>query len=101
MPKSKKHFLDIAPIEEPAYDPKELYGIAPLDLRKPVDSREIIARLVDGSRFHEFKTRYAPTLVTGFARIMGFPVGILANNGVFFSETSLNQRAMNIFHSYS
>ncbi len=89
LPKSKKHFLDIAPIEEPAYDPKELYGIAPLDLRKPVDSREIIARLVDGSRFHEFKTRYAPTLVTGFARIMGFPVGILANNGVFFSETSL------------
>ena len=76
-------------MEDPYYDPEELYGIAPLDLRKPLDSKEIIARIVDGSRFHEFKARYAPTLVTGFANIMGYPVGILANNGVLFSETSL------------
>ncbi len=81
--------LDLQPIEEPYYNPKELYGIAPLDLRKPVDSKEIIARIVDGSRFHEFKARYAPTLTTGFAHIMGFPVGILANNGVLFGETAL------------
>ncbi|KAF0202426.1 MAG: methylcrotonoyl-CoA [Bacteroidetes bacterium] len=81
--------LDLQPIEEPYYNPEELYGIAPLDLRKPVDSKEIIARIVDGSRFHEFKARYAPTLTTGFAHIMGFPVGILANNGVLFGETAL------------
>jgi 3-methylcrotonyl-CoA carboxylase beta subunit len=81
--------LELAPVEEPFYDPEELYGIAPVDFRKPVDSREIIARMVDGSRFHEFKQLYAPTLVCGFAHIMGFPVGILANNGVFFPETSL------------
>ncbi|KAF5035420.1 Methylmalonyl-CoA carboxyltransferase 12S subunit [anaerobic digester metagenome] len=81
--------MDLQPIEEPYYNPEELYGIAPLDLRKPVDSKEIIARMVDGSRFHEFKARYAPTLTTGFAHIMGFPVGILANNGVLFGETAL------------
>ncbi len=74
---------------EPYYDPEELYGILPIDLKKMVDSREIIARIVDGSLFHEFKERYAPTLVTGFARIMGYPIGILANNGVLFSETAL------------
>ena len=85
----EKQFLGLSPIEEPFYNPEELYGIAPLDLRKAVDSKEIIARIVDGSRFHEFKERYAPTLTTGFANIMGFPVGILANNGVFFSETAL------------
>lgn len=85
----EKQVLDLSPIEEPYYDPEELYGIAPVDLRKPVDSKEIIARMVDGSRFHEFKARYAPTLVTGFANIMGFPVGIIANNGVLFSESSL------------
>lgn len=77
------------PAEEPFYDPKELYGIAPVDLKKAVDAREIIARIVDGSRFQEFKERYAPTLVTGFAHIMGYPVGIIANNGVLFSETAL------------
>jgi acetyl-CoA carboxylase carboxyltransferase component len=77
------------PIEEPYYDPAELYGILPVDLKKPVDSREIIARIVDGSLFHEFKERYAPTLTTGFARVMGYPVGILANNGVLFGETAL------------
>lgn len=77
------------PVEEPFYDPKELYGIAPVDLKKAVDAREIIARIVDGSRFQEFKERYAPTIVTGFAHIMGYPVGIIANNGVLFSETAL------------
>jgi len=81
--------LDEFPVEEPYYDPSELYGILPVDLRKPVDSREIIARIVDGSRFHEFKEKYAPTIVTGFARIMGRTVGIIANNGVLFSETAL------------
>ncbi|GAB1404658.1 carboxyl transferase domain-containing protein [Lentimicrobium sp.] len=81
--------LDLQPIEEPYYPPDELYGIAPVDLRKPVDSKEIIARIVDGSRFHEFKARYAPTITTGFAHIMGFPVGIVANNGVLFGETAL------------
>ena len=85
----EKQVLDLAPVEEPYYDPDDLYGIAPTDLRKPVDSKEIIARIVDGSRFQEFKARYAPTLITGFANIMGFPVGIIANNGVLFSESSL------------
>ena len=84
-----KQVLDVHPVEEPFYDPEELYGIAPLNLKKVVDSREIIMRMVDGSRFHEFKARYAPTLVTGFARIYGYPVGIIANNGILFSETSL------------
>jgi acetyl-CoA carboxylase carboxyltransferase component len=89
MPSKPKQFLDIAPIEEPLFDADELLGIAPIDLKKPIDSREIIMRIVDGSKFHEFKAGYAPTLVTGFARIMGYSVGIIANNGVLFSETSL------------
>ncbi len=84
-----KQKLDIIQPEEPYYDPEELYGIAPIDFKKPVDAKEIIARLVDGSRFQEFKARYAPTIITGFAHIMGFPVGIIASNGVIFSETSL------------
>jgi acetyl-CoA carboxylase carboxyltransferase component len=84
-----KQILDIQPVEEPLYSPEEIYGIMPLDFKTPVNSREIIARMVDGSRFQEFKARYAPTIVTGFARIMGFPVGIIANNGVIFSETAL------------
>jgi len=78
----------VAP-EEPAYDPRELYGILPTSLKKSFDSREVIARLVDGSRFHEFKKNYGATLVTGFARIMGQQVGIIANNGILFSESSL------------
>ena len=78
----------IAP-EDPLYDPRELYGVIPADLRKTYDVREIIARIVDGSRFHEFKERYATTLITGFARIWGYEVGILANNGVLFSESAL------------
>ncbi len=89
IPKPQKNFLDLAPIEEPEYPIEELYGIAPIQLKKPVDPREIIARIVDGSKFLEFKERYGTTLVTGFARIMGFPVGILANHGVLFSESSL------------
>ncbi len=81
--------LDCKEIEEPLYDARELYGFAPINLKKPIDAKEIIARLVDGSKFHEFKEQYAPTIVTGFAHIKGFPVGIIANNGVIFSETAL------------
>lgn len=84
-----KQTLDLAPIEEPAYDPEELYGIAPVDLRKMVDPKEVIMRIVDGSKFHEFKERYGKTLITGFARIMGYPVGIIANNGVLFNESAV------------
>ena len=76
-------------VEEPAYDPAELYGIIPADPRTPYDIRELIARIVDGSRLHEFKPLYGPTLVTGFAHIHGYPVGIVANNGVLFSESAL------------
>ncbi len=85
----EKQKLDILPVEEPLYDPEELYGIAPVDLRKMVDPREVIMRMVDGSRFQEFKTKYATTVVTGFAYIMGYPVGIIANYGVLFSESAL------------
>jgi acetyl-CoA carboxylase carboxyltransferase component len=74
---------------DPQFDARELYGVIPRDLRKPYDVREVIARIVDGSRFQEFKERYAPTIVTGFARIFGYKVGILANNGVLFSESAL------------
>jgi 3-methylcrotonyl-CoA carboxylase beta subunit len=75
--------------EDPLFDPEEIYGIVPADLRKPYDVREVIARMVDGSRFDEFKQRYGSTLVTGFAHICGYPVGILANNGILFSESAL------------
>jgi 3-methylcrotonyl-CoA carboxylase beta subunit len=80
--------LDLATPEEPAYDPEEIYGIIPADKRKPYDVREVIARLVDGSRFDEFKARYGSTLVTGFARLYGYPIGIIANNGILFSESA-------------
>ena len=80
---------DIAAPEDPAYDPAEIYGIVPVDTRKSYDVRELIARLVDGSRFDEFKERYGTTLVTGFARLHGFLVGIIANSGVLFSESAL------------
>ncbi len=79
----------LTPPEEPLYDPAELYGIIPPDLRHAFDIREVIARVVDGSRFHEFKATYGATLVCGFARIMGYPVGIIANNGILFSESAL------------
>jgi 3-methylcrotonyl-CoA carboxylase beta subunit/propionyl-CoA carboxylase len=75
--------------EDPAYDPTEIYGIVSADTRQPYEVREVIARVVDGSRFDEFKERYGTTLVTGFARIHGFLVGVLANNGVLFSESAL------------
>jgi 3-methylcrotonyl-CoA carboxylase beta subunit/propionyl-CoA carboxylase len=75
--------------EDPLYDPQELYGVINADLRKPYDVREVIARMVDGSRFDEFKERYATTVVTGFARLHGFLVGIIANNGVLFGESAL------------
>ncbi len=74
--------------EEPLYDPEELYGVIPHDTRKPYDVREVIARVVDGSRFDEFKARYGATLVTGFARLHGMPLGIVANNGILFGESA-------------
>jgi acetyl-CoA carboxylase carboxyltransferase component len=80
---------DMAAPEDPAYDPSEIYGIVNADVRKAYDVREVIARLVDGSRFDEFKHRYAPTIVTGFARLQGFLIGLVANNGVLFSESAL------------
>jgi acetyl-CoA carboxylase carboxyltransferase component len=81
--------LDMTPAEEPRYDPAEIYGIVNADPRKPYDVREVIARIVDGSRFDEFKARYGTTLVTGFARVEGLLVGIVANQGVLFSESAL------------
>jgi 3-methylcrotonyl-CoA carboxylase beta subunit len=87
-PKQKTRIDRSAP-EEPAFNPEELLGIVPEDNRTPYDVREVIARIVDASRFHEFKARYGTTLVCGFARIHGHPVGIVANNGILFSESSL------------
>jgi acetyl-CoA carboxylase carboxyltransferase component len=81
--------IEFAAPEPPRYDPAEIYGLIPRDLRKTFDAHELIARLVDGSRFHEFKARYGTTLVTGFAHLNGVPVGILANQGVLFSESAL------------
>lgn len=80
--------LDIADPEEPHYDPEEIYGVLPTDLRKGYDVREVIARIADGSRFHEFKALYGTTLVCGFARIHGMLVGVVANNGVLFVESA-------------
>jgi len=84
-----KQRLDVEEVEEPKHDVDELMGIIPDDNRTPYDVREVISRIVDGSRFHEFKQRYGNTLVCGFARIHGYPVGIVANNGILFSESSL------------
>tara|TARA_Y100000992_G_scaffold97808_1_gene63168 strand:+ start:2277 stop:3845 length:1569 start_codon:yes stop_codon:yes gene_type:complete len=81
--------LDSKETEDPYHDPDDLMGIIPADNRTPYDVREVISRIVDGSRFHEFKQRYGTTLVCGFARIHGYPVGIVANNGILFSESSL------------
>ena len=88
LDKQERFQLDVSEPEDPAYDPDEIYGIVSGDLRKPYDIREVIARLVDGSRFHEFKALYGQTMVCGFAKLMGYPVGILGNNGVLFSESS-------------
>jgi 3-methylcrotonyl-CoA carboxylase beta subunit len=84
----KKLALDVKALGEPAYDPAELDGIVPLDAREPYDVREVIARIVDGSEFDEFKKLYGETLVTGFARLHGIPIGIVANNGILFSESA-------------
>jgi 3-methylcrotonyl-CoA carboxylase beta subunit len=80
--------IDLAAPEPPRLDPAELYGIIPTDVRAPYDAREVIARLVDGSAFHEFKPLFGPSIVTCFARLRGFPIAILANNGVLFSESA-------------
>jgi acetyl-CoA carboxylase carboxyltransferase component len=89
LPVAKRLPEGIEQPEDPRFDPAEIYGVVNADTRKPYDVHEVIARLVDGSRFDEFKERYAPTLVTGFARIHGMLVGIVANNGVLFSESAL------------
>jgi acetyl-CoA carboxylase carboxyltransferase component len=86
---AKRLPADMTTPEPPRYDPEELYGIVSTDPRKPYDVHDVLARLVDGSRFDEFKARYGTTLVTGFARLHGFLVGIIANNGVLFSESAL------------
>jgi len=80
---------ELAPVEEPHEDPHSLYDVVPADTRTPYDIREVIRRIVDGSRFHEFKKLYGETLVCGFAHIWGHPVGIVANNGILFSESAL------------
>ncbi len=85
----KRIDLDVQPPEAPLYPTEDLYGIIPTSFREAYDVREVIARLVDGSRFREFKANYGTTLVTGFARIEGYPVGIIGNNGVLFSESAL------------
>ncbi len=93
-------------IDEPLFDASELYGVVPSDARKPFDVREVIARIVDGSRFDEFKARFGSTLVTGFASLYGMPVGIIANNGILFSESAQKARTLlsyahsAIFHCY-
>jgi 3-methylcrotonyl-CoA carboxylase beta subunit len=81
--------LDLKDPEPPAFDPEELYGILPTDVRQPYPVREVLARLVDGSRLHEFKPLYGSTLVTGFAHVHGIPVGIVANDGILFRESAL------------
>ena len=81
--------VTLAAPSEPRYPTGELYGVIPTDSKKPFDVREIIARIVDDSDFDEFKARYGTTLVCGFARIYGYPVGIVANNGILFSESAL------------
>ena len=85
----KRSILAMREPVEPLYDAEEIYGVVPEDSRTPYDVREIIARIVDGSEFDEFKSLYGPTLVTGFAHLWGYPVGIIANNGILFSESSL------------
>ena len=80
---------NLQPVRDPLYAAEELYGVIPADQRKPFDMHDIIARIVDGSEFDEFKKLYGTTLITGFAHIWGFPVGIIANNGILFSESSL------------
>jgi 3-methylcrotonyl-CoA carboxylase beta subunit len=85
----KKPDIDIVEPVPPKYDPREIYGIVPTDVRAPYEVRDVIARIVDGSELQEFKARYGKTLVTGFAHINGYPVGIVANNGILFAESAL------------
>jgi 3-methylcrotonyl-CoA carboxylase beta subunit len=85
---AKRVELELRGPEAPRHDPAEVYGIVPADVRQPYDVREVIARLVDRSELDEFKARYGPSLVTGFAHLMGYPVGIVANNGILFSESA-------------
>jgi len=87
-PRAARPWDTVAP-EPPRHDPRDLHGLIPADTRQPYDVREVIARLVDGSRFAEFKAEYGSTLVTGFARLHGHPVGIVANNGILFSESAM------------
>ena len=89
LPPPESRPYELSPVTEPTVNPAELYGVVPPELHVAYDVREVIARIVDGSRFHEFKAEYGQTLVTGFARIHGHPVGIIANNGVLFSESAL------------
>src|SRR5215813_1584695 len=89
IPAPKKQSEQIAEPEEPQHDPEEIYGIVPRDLKKMYDVREVISRIVDASWFHEFKALYGPTVICGFARIWGYSVGIIGNNGVLFSESAL------------
>jgi acetyl-CoA carboxylase carboxyltransferase component len=89
IPKPKTQSSQVAETEDPHYDPQEIYGIIPQDPKKTYDVREVISRIVDASWFHEFKATYGPTVVCGFARIWGYSVGIIGNNGVLFSESAL------------
>lgn len=85
---SKPHFVPTGKIEEPLYDSEEILGVVPHQIKTPFDARELIGRVVDGSKFTEFKSEYGSTMITGWAKIHGYPVGILANNGVIFSESA-------------
>ncbi len=87
--RGKRVPVETAPVREPLFSAEELYGVVPKDTRRPFDIRELIARIVDGSEFQEFKARYGKTLVCGFAHLHGYPVGIVANNGILFSESAL------------
>jgi acetyl-CoA carboxylase carboxyltransferase component len=89
FPVPQRQQLEIKESAEPLYNPSEIYGLLPENPKESIDPYEIIMRIADGSRFHEFKARYGTTIVTGFAHIMGFPVGIIANNGILFSESAL------------
>jgi acetyl-CoA carboxylase carboxyltransferase component len=89
LPNTKAAPWPVAEPEPPRHDPAELYGLVSSDPRHSFEMREVIARIVDGSRFHEFKASYGSTLICGFSRIMGYPAGIIANNGILFSESAL------------
>ena len=88
MNRVKRPDVEIVPAREPAYDPAELYGVVPADPKQPYDVREVIARVFDGSELDEFKPLFGQTLVCGFARLFGYPVGVLGNNGILFSESA-------------